>query len=207
MISGDGVFGTPQRESSPASSDLSVSSVTSSEYFSCFSESGSGLDSDVISVSSDESIPKRPLRSTRLKSKTLKRSGVRARKKNTADYFSEVGPAKRAKRSRMNLFDPYEGKNSAFIPVSCAHRRKKTTPVKFLSNSDKQSTLVTKKSKYMRVPPQNLNSSTRLHTRSQQEPNNPTLRYSSQVSSTKTSSQYNFSITKLISRSLIALLR
>ena len=191
MFSGEGVFESLDRSSSPASSDVSVSSGGSSEYFSCFSESGSGLDSDDVSVSSEESCPKRTSRTNNHKSRTpsRKQSRVPPRKRNATSYLHGESQAKKPKTYPSSC-DTYTAPVSTFLPISgssLAHRRKKTTPVKLISSTEgKQRTLVTKKSKYMQATNQTLGYAPQLKPLSRRSSDDASLRRSSRFSDAKT---------------------
>ena len=199
MFSGDGVFDNIDRASSPASSDVSVSSGASSEYFSCFSESGSGVDSDVISVSSEESCPKRSSRTNNYKTRaTTRKRTIRPRKRTATTYLPDIAKAKKSKQDYSVPYNSYSAPSSTFLPISRAsltHRRKKTTPVKFIpAVKDKQRTLMTKKSKYMQAPQQTFHFASRLNPVSNRGTDESNLRrssrFSSDVSTTKSSRKY-----------------
>ncbi|XP_076802090.1 uncharacterized protein LOC143446373 [Clavelina lepadiformis] len=151
------------RASSPASSEFSVSSVESSEYFSCNSESGSYADSDVTSLSSEDSVKiKNRVDITALESlnrcnkPTLEEkinnivSPYRIEHRNNAEE-SNLRPSKRTKLEQpcSNLFDPYyfPDEKESFFPLrrqNTMHRRKKTAPVKLPSENHSGVTLVSK---------------------------------------------------------------
>jgi len=114
------------------------------------------MDSDVISISSEESCRKRSTRSTNKARSASRKRNVTTRKRPAGTYHPEMTRAKKSKQVFPASCHTYPDPNSTFLPITSAtltHRRKKTVPVKYISAvEDKQRALVTKKNEYIQVP-------------------------------------------------------
>uniref|UniRef100_A0A6F9DGS0 [histone H4]-N-methyl-L-lysine20 N-methyltransferase KMT5B n=1 Tax=Phallusia mammillata TaxID=59560 RepID=A0A6F9DGS0_9ASCI len=164
----DGKYITKQfsgaRESSPVSSEFSVGSEDSSEYFTCSSETNSYTDSDVASNSSEESVKRvvgaleyakdsKNVLSAHLEHK---KDYVRNPKKRIADRNLRSSKRTKAAKQYTNIFDPFHNDLSIEEPVdiplnsvtSASSRRKSSAPVKLPGASNSAITLVSKGLKF-----------------------------------------------------------
>ena len=148
------------RDQSPVSSEFSDSSRASSEYFSCnSSETGSYADSDILSVSSEDSGHRSSRSSTKksiqprllIADKTLLPSRKRKIRPLSQDAKrNKISPDKCSTANRIDLSNSKKESSTLCQPSqSAVHRRKKTTPVKLvLSTSGEHITMTSKDIKY-----------------------------------------------------------
>lgn len=165
------------RESSPVSSEFSVGSEDSSEYFTCSSESNSYTDSDVASNSSEESVKQHAMDVLAYVKGSknglinhldhVKTSFVQSSKKRSAAHNLRSTKRMKVEKKYTNLFEQFCQKAQADdeTSISClassitSNKRKSFAPVKLPEGNNSAVTLVSKGLKFDPFSPHLLSNS------------------------------------------------